>query len=81
LRERRENTVPMGQDAILPYKNSNPLHEFASLTQSIGNLGAILSDGADSNALQESLQTILKRVKHVADAAGIKLFTDYTDSH
>jgi deoxyguanosine kinase len=81
LRERRENTVPMGQDAILPYKNSNPLHEFASLTQSIGNLGAILADGADSSAVQESLQTILKRVKHVADAAGIKLSTDYTDSH
>jgi deoxyguanosine kinase len=64
-----------------PAASSNPLHEFASLTQSIGNLGAILADGADSSAVQESLQTILKRVKHVADAAGIKLFTDYTDSH
>lgn len=56
-----------------PAASLNPLHEFASLTQSIGNLGAILADGADSNALQESLQTIMKRVKHVADAAGIRL--------
>ncbi|HZY44971.1 MAG TPA: deoxynucleoside kinase, partial [Anaerolineae bacterium] len=42
--------------------SSNPLQEFASLTQSIGNLGAVLSDGADASVLQESLQTILKRV-------------------
>ncbi|HZY43762.1 MAG TPA: hypothetical protein VFF70_03350, partial [Anaerolineae bacterium] len=53
--------------------SSNPLQEFASLTQSIGNLGAVLSDGADASVLQESLQTILKRVKHVAEAAGVTL--------
>jgi deoxyadenosine/deoxycytidine kinase len=56
--------------------SSNPLHEFASLTQSIGNLGVILADGADSSVLQESLQTVMKRVKHVAEAAGIKLMSN-----
>jgi deoxyadenosine/deoxycytidine kinase len=73
LHEHKEKAVYDGQDNILSNKHPAPLHEFASLTQSIGNLGAILSDGADSNAVQESLQMIIKRVKHVADAAGIKL--------
>jgi deoxyadenosine/deoxycytidine kinase len=61
------------QDNILSTKKSNPLHEFASLTQSIGNLGVILADGADSSALQDSLQTIMKRVKRLADTAGVKI--------
>ncbi len=61
------------RDNISPHRTASPLHEFAALTHSIGMLGAVLSDGADSIALQESLQAVMKKVKSVADAAGVKL--------
>ena len=83
-----QQTLPqmnVSQDAGLPYNltklarpapSPSPLHEFAALTQSIGMLGAILTDGADSIALQESLQTIMRRVKQMANAAGVKITPD-----
>ncbi len=89
MRAGQDDSSSAGQDGSLSYKtlnpakarsepaqDSSPLHEFASLAQSIGNLGASLADGADSIALQESLHTIMKRVKHVAEAAGVKLMSN-----
>ncbi|HET7376382.1 MAG TPA: hypothetical protein VFK30_06725, partial [Anaerolineae bacterium] len=83
-----QQTLPqmnVSQEAGLPHNltelarpapSPSPLHEFAALTQSIGMLGAILTDGADSIALQESLQTIMRRVKQMANAAGVKITPD-----
>jgi deoxyguanosine kinase len=49
------------------------LRDFAALTQSIGNLGAILSDGADRTAVREALTLCQHRLAHIADTAGVKL--------
>lgn len=87
-----QQTLPqmnVSQETGLPYNltkvarpapSPSPLHEFAALTQSIGMLGAVLTDGADSIALQESLQTIMRRVKQMANAAGVKITPDYPDA-
>ena len=49
------------------------LRQFIALTQSIGNLGAILSDGADRTAVQDALTICQRRLSRIADATGIKL--------
>lgn len=49
------------------------LHDFAALTQSVGNLGAILSDGIDRNSLHDALSLCLRRLTHIAETAGVKL--------
>jgi deoxyguanosine kinase len=67
---------PLTQPLSEPPPRPDSLHEFLLLTQSIGNLGAILSDGSEVEVLRDSLQTIMKRVKQMAEAAGIKLSTD-----
>jgi deoxyguanosine kinase len=49
------------------------LHEFAALTQSIGNLGVILSDGANQAELRDTLSICLRRLNRLAETAGIQL--------
>ena len=56
-----------------PLREASTLREFAVLTQSIGNLGAILTDGADRAAVHEALAICLRRLMRMAEAAGVKL--------
>ncbi len=63
---RRIETAPNSRDA-------RTLRDFAALTQSIGNLGAILSDGADRASVRDALSVCLGRLMHVAEATGVKL--------
>ena len=58
--------------AARPAQGSNALHEFLSLTQSIGNLGAILADGADRLEIQAALSACQRRLNQLADAAGLE---------
>jgi len=53
--------------------STDALREFVALTQSIGNLGVILSDDADHVAVQDALTTCQRRLNRVADSAGVKL--------
>ena len=53
-------------------RDARTLRDFAALTQSIGNLGAILSDGADRAAVRDALSMCLRRLTHVAEATGVK---------
>ncbi len=59
--------------ASRPLQGSNALHEFLSLTQSIGNLGAVLSDGADRLEIQAALSACQRRLNQLAGAADITL--------
>lgn len=54
-------------------RDARTLRDFAALTQSIGNLGAILSDGADRTSVRDALSICLRRLTHVAEATGVKL--------
>jgi hypothetical protein len=54
-------------------RDARTLRDFAALTHSIGNLGAILSDGADGTAVRDALSLCLRRLAHVAEATGVKL--------
>jgi deoxyguanosine kinase len=54
-------------------RDARRLRDFAALTQSIGNLGAILSAGADRAAVHDALSICLRRLTHVAEATGVKL--------
>jgi deoxyguanosine kinase len=60
------DTTPVSRDA-------RTLRDFAALTQSIGNLGAILSDNADRASVHDALAICLQRLTRVADATGLKL--------
>ena len=53
--------------------DARTLRDFAALTQAIGNLGAILSDGAERSPLRDALSVCLRRLAEVAEAAGVKL--------
>lgn len=50
-----------------------PLQEFAALTQSIGNLGAVLANGEDRVALQDTLAACAQRLQQLAELAGVRL--------
>ena len=63
---RMVDTVPISRDA-------RTLRDFAALTQSIGNLGAILSDSADRASVHDALSICLRRLTHLAEATGINL--------
>jgi deoxyadenosine/deoxycytidine kinase len=52
---------------------TDALRELVALTQSIGNLGVILSDDADHVAVQDALATCQRRLNRVADSAGVEL--------
>ena len=54
-------------------RDARTLRDFAALTQSVGNLGAILSDGADRASVHDALSICLRRLTHLAEATGINL--------
>jgi hypothetical protein len=54
-------------------RDARTLRDFTALTQAIGNLGAILSDGADRASIHDALSICLRRLTHVAEASGVKL--------
>ncbi len=60
------DATPIGRDA-------RTLRDFATLTQSIGNLGAILSDNADRASVHDALSICLQRLTHLAKATGVQL--------
>lgn len=73
--------MPLAASTIHLVKGSEPspglrafdsLREFVALTQSIGNLGVILSDGDDHTAVQDALLVCRRRLHHIAEAAGVK---------
>jgi deoxyguanosine kinase len=57
----------------LAQSSTDALRELIALTQSIGNLGVILSDDADHVAVQDALATCQRRLNRVADSAGVEL--------
>lgn len=57
----------------LPTSPGDALRDFAALTQSIGNLGAILSDGLDRPTLQDSLNLCARRLTRLAESHHLKL--------
>ncbi len=54
-------------------RDAHALRDFAALTQSIGNLGASLSDGADRYAIHDALSICLRRLTRLAETTGVKL--------
>jgi deoxyguanosine kinase len=54
-------------------RDARTLRDFTALTQSIGNLGAILSDGAERTSVRDALSVCLRRLTHIAETAGVKL--------
>lgn len=56
-----------------PVSTGDALRDFAALAQSIGNLGATLSDGVDRLALQDSLNLCARRLTRLAEAHHLKL--------
>lgn len=57
----------------LAQSSTDALRELVALTQSIGNLGVILSDDADHVAVQDALTMCQRRLNRVADSAGVEL--------
>jgi deoxyadenosine/deoxycytidine kinase len=69
-------TAPIAPRMVEPAPltgDARTLRNFAALTQSIGNLGAILSDGADRASVRDALSMCLRRLTEVAEATGAKL--------
>ncbi len=58
---------------LAPVATGDALRDFAALTQSIGNLGATLSDGGDRLALQDTLNLCVRRLNRLAEAHHLKL--------
>lgn len=56
-----------------PISTGDTLRDFVALAQSIGNLGATLSDGIDRLALQDSLNLCARRLNRLAEAHHLKL--------
>ncbi|MBI5568021.1 MAG: deoxynucleoside kinase [Chloroflexi bacterium] len=56
-----------------PISTGDALRDFAALAQSIGNLGATLSDGVDRLTLQDSLNLCARRLNRLAEAHHLKL--------
>ena len=69
---RQRQLAPKALEAAPLSRDARTLRDFAALTQSIGNLGAILSDGADRAAVHDALSICLRRLTHVAEATGVK---------
>jgi len=53
--------------------DARSLRDFAALTQSVGNLGALLSDGVDRTSVRDALSVCLRRLTHIAETAGVRL--------
>ncbi len=75
--------MPLTTGAVSAPKSNEPasistgdaLRDFAALAQSIGNLGATLSDGGDRLTLQDSLNLCVRRLNRLAEAHQLKLET------
>jgi len=66
-------TVPKPPEQAPVTREALSLRDIAALTQSVGNLGAILSDGADRTTVRDALAVCQRRLTHIADNAGVKL--------
>ncbi len=66
-------STPKAPELVPVTRETRSLHDFAALTQSVGNLGAILADGADRTAVRDALAVCLRRLTHIAETAGVKL--------
>ncbi|HEY4691015.1 MAG TPA: deoxynucleoside kinase [Anaerolineae bacterium] len=64
---------PVDRPHIPPDAWRDAIAEFLSLTQSVGDLGAALSDSGGGTALREALVACSDRLKRVASAAGVDL--------
>jgi deoxyadenosine/deoxycytidine kinase len=53
--------------------DARSLRDFAALTQSVGNLGALLSDSGDRTSVRDALSLCLRRLTHIAETAGVRL--------
>lgn len=65
--------APKMVESVPVSREARTLRDFAALTHSIGNLGAILSDDAERTAVHDALAICLRRLRHLADSTGIKL--------
>ena len=65
------------QEQIDAERKRDTINEFLSLTQTIGDLGAALSDSAADSAVREALAACLGRLMRVASAAGVDLEKAY----
>ncbi len=68
--------IPVVPKPIEPHaevRRSQTLRDFAALTYSVGQLGATLSDGADQHTVRAALSNCLRRLSHLAEAAGTSL--------
>ncbi len=54
-------------------QSSDSLREFIALTQSIGNLGVILSNGVDRTAVHDALLLCQRRLRRVAESTGVQM--------
>ena len=66
-------SAPKAPELAPVTREARSLRDFAALTQSIGNLGAILSDGADRAAVRDALAVCQRRLTFIAENAGVKL--------
>ena len=66
-------SAPKAPEVAPVTRDARSLRDFAALTQSIGNLGAILSDGADRASVHDALSICLRRLTHIAETTGVKL--------
>ena len=66
-------STPKAPELAPVTREARSLHDFAALTQSIGNLGAIRSDGADRTSVRDALVVCVRRLTHIAENAGIRL--------
>ena len=62
--------LQQAQEQIDAGRKRDTINEFLSLTQTIGELGAALSDSAADSAVREALAACLGRLMRVASAAG-----------
>jgi deoxyguanosine kinase len=66
-------SAPKAPELAPVTREARSLRDFAALTQSIGNLGAILSDGADRTAVRDALAACQRRLTYIAETADVKL--------
>ena len=68
------------QEQIDAGRRRDTIREFLSLTQTVGDLGAALSDSASESVVREALAACLSRLMRVASAAGVDLEKAYRAS-
>jgi deoxyguanosine kinase len=66
-------SAPKAPELAPVTREARSLRDFAALTQAIGNLGAILSDGADRTAVRDALAACQRRLTYIAETADVKL--------